>query len=314
MASDDAVRATNDDAANCKRYAVEKKYWSDPYIAMLTPRSSSKHAPEISRGYYARVTAMRSMLQKFIKITGGECQIVNLGAGFDTNYWLLKDIELSAKAFVEVDFPTVTAKKVFHIKKHASLLEKIAGEDGDIQLSKSEIHATDYHLVECNLRNLNELKAKLHDCHIELALPTLFIAECVLVYIDVSSVNEILKWIAESFTTALFINYEQVNMTDRFGQVMIENLKSRDCYLSGVDACASLDSQKERFTSQGWEGADGMDMAMVYNCLPQADVHRIEKIEFMDEKELLEQLLKHYCFVWGWKDPNNIGLAALDLT
>ena len=35
-------------------------------------------------------------------------------------------------------------------------------------------------------------------------------------------------------------------MTDRFGEIMIENLKSRDCYLSGVDACASLDTQKQR--------------------------------------------------------------------
>ena len=38
----------------------------------------------------------------------------------------------------------------------------------------------------------------------------------------------------------------QVNMGDRFGQVMIDNLKMRDCYLLGVAACASLATQKER--------------------------------------------------------------------
>ena len=68
MASDDAIRATNDDAAQCKRFAVDKNYWADPYISMLTNRGQSKHAPEISRGYYARVTAIRSMMQKFIKV------------------------------------------------------------------------------------------------------------------------------------------------------------------------------------------------------------------------------------------------------
>lgn len=68
MASDDGVILTNDDAAQCKRYAVEKKYWSDPYISLLTSRSSAKHAPEISRGYYARVTAMRKLLHKFLMV------------------------------------------------------------------------------------------------------------------------------------------------------------------------------------------------------------------------------------------------------
>ena len=38
----------------------------------------------------------------------------------------------------------------------------------------------------------------------------------------------------------------QVNMGDRFGQVMIDNLKARDCYLLGVAACASLETQKQR--------------------------------------------------------------------
>lgn len=73
MASDDGVILTNDDAAQCKRYAVEKKYWSDPYISLLTSRSSAKHAPEISRGYYARVTAMRKLLHKFLMV----CMIDN---------------------------------------------------------------------------------------------------------------------------------------------------------------------------------------------------------------------------------------------
>lgn len=35
----------------------------------------------------------------------------------------------------------------------------------------------------------------------------------------------------------------QVNMSDRFGQVMIENLQRRQCTLAGVEACQSLDSQ-----------------------------------------------------------------------
>ena len=38
-------------------------------------------------------------------------------------------------------------------------------------------------------------------------------------------------------------------MTDRFGQVMIENLKTRQCGLPGVEWCSSLDKQMERSTT-----------------------------------------------------------------
>lgn len=35
----------------------------------------------------------------------------------------------------------------------------------------------------------------------------------------------------------------QVNMDDRFGQIMIENLRRRSCDLAGVETCKSLESQ-----------------------------------------------------------------------
>ena len=37
--------------------------------------------------------------------------------------------------------------------------------------------------------------------------------------------NAIIQWVAEKFSDAAFINYEQIHMNDTFGQVMISNLK-----------------------------------------------------------------------------------------
>ena len=37
-------------------------------------------------------------------------------------------------------------------------------------------------------------------------------------------------------------------MEDRFGQVMIDNLKSRGCSLAGVEHCKSLETQKQRYS------------------------------------------------------------------
>lgn len=68
MSQDEAVRETNDDAASCKYAAVHLGYWKDPYIDLFT-KAGNRKAPEINRGYYARVHGIRSLLLQFLKVT-----------------------------------------------------------------------------------------------------------------------------------------------------------------------------------------------------------------------------------------------------
>lgn len=77
-------------------------------------------------------------------------------------------------------------------------------------MSKSELHSANYHLVSVNLRNIVDLESKLSASGVDRSLPTLFLSECVLVYIEPDATEKIIKWIADSFPTAFFINYEQV--------------------------------------------------------------------------------------------------------
>lgn len=42
----------------------------------------------------------------------------------------------------------------------------------------------------------------------------------------------------------------QVNMGDRFGHIMIENLRRRQCDLAGVETCKSLESQVRRLAGR----------------------------------------------------------------
>lgn len=37
---------------------------------------------------------------------------------------------------------------------------------------------------------------------------------------------------------------------------------------------------------------------------------RIERLEFLDERELLQQLLQHYCICWAVKDKLSLGEAS----
>ena len=77
------------------------------------------------------------------------------------------------------------------IKRSKVLLEKVAesDEDGDVRLSRTDLHGTDYHCVAADFTNPMELTKKLDECNIDYNCPTIFIAECVLVYVTTSQVS-----------------------------------------------------------------------------------------------------------------------------
>ena len=81
-------------------------------------------------------------------------------------------------------------------------------------------------------------------------MPTFFLAECVLVYMDVRFSNELLRRISSEFQTAMCAVYEQVNPLDAFGRQMMVNLQARGCPLKGV--LDSLEVQRQRMTQCGW--------------------------------------------------------------
>lgn len=293
------VIATNDDASESKRSCVKLGYYHDDYLQSFV-KLSEKKAPEINRGYYARVKGIEICIEKFLKKTGDKCQIINLGCGFDTLYWRLRDAGHMVQNFIELDFPTVTAKKCYQIKRNKVLLEKINIEDGEIKFSPTDLHAPNYHIVGVDLRSVDEVANKLKQSDVDFQLPTIFLSECVLVYIETANCNNLLKWISSNFTSAAFVNYEQVNMNDRFGEVMLNNLRARGCNLAGVESCLSLDTQILRFVQNGFTGARSWDMCQIYDSLPTSERHRIEKIEMLDEGELLVQLFQHYCITVAW--------------
>lgn len=311
--ADEAVRATCDDATLCKRFATSKGYWKDLYIQYFARSVGERKAPEISRGYYARVKGVNHLLDAFIRKTECDCQVINVGAGLDTTFWRLKEENLLPRKYFEVDFPTVVARKIHNIKTKPPLSKPLieTHSTDSLLLDAHSLDSDRYCIIGADLRDISSLDEKLKKFQLNTELPTVFVSECVLVYMTPAHSSNLVCWASETFHTAMFINYEQVNMSDRFGHVMIENLQHRHCTLAGVEVCQSLESQKDRFLRTGWEHANALDMMTVYSMLPQEDVERIERLEFLDEKELLQQLLQHYSICWATKDRLNLGLAHL---
>ena len=322
---DDSVAKTNDDASQCKRSAVTLGYWQDPYLnALVKPSLSNQEirkAPEIHLGYFTRVTSIWNLLIKAInKVSdiqgkGAKIQILNLGCGYDTLFWRLQDYLASTsrhdmvKCFVDIDLPEVTAKKCMSVRRSNNLIAKVAGDGNEeVKFSRTDMHGHNFHIVAANFTDLELLEKKLSECAgFSYDTPTIFLCECVMVYIEPAKATNFLKWTTSKFHSSIaMINHEQLNIFDKFGQVMMENLSQRGCSLPGIEACRDKNTHIQRLVSCGWDSGICWTMNELYNMLPKEDIARVEKIEFLDERELVSQLFEHYCVSFGWKNVSDL--------
>lgn len=303
---DDAVAATNDDASMCKYQAVQKGYYRDEFLGQILSTklksTSSRKAPEINRGYYARSAAIATLVEQFIE-SFPSSQVLSLGAGYDSLYWRLKSKQQSHGTqefrFVEIDMSPVVMHKMMAIRRHPKLESMLTNS----HTKREGLHSDSYHMISFDLRQVDKSSLKqrlIEDCQIDFAKPTLCLLECVLVYMPIPDSESLIRWLGSNFGHLSMINYEQCNMNDRFGEIMLANMTDRHCDLMGVAACKSLDTQMARFKSAGLENTKAYTMSQIYKTiLAPNEIERIERIEFLDEKELLEQLLDHYCVVIG---------------
>uniref|UniRef100_A0A7J7Y087 [phosphatase 2A protein]-leucine-carboxy methyltransferase n=1 Tax=Myotis myotis TaxID=51298 RepID=A0A7J7Y087_MYOMY len=183
-ADDEGVQGTCEDASICKRFAVSIGYWDDPYLQHLVRLSKERKAPEINRGYFARVHGISELIKAFLRKTECHCQILNLGAGMDTTFWILKDQDLLPDKYFEVDFPLIVTRKVHSIRSRPHLSKPILElhSEDTLQGDGHMLDSKRYALIGADLRDLATLEEKLKKCNMNTQLPTLLVTECVLVY------------------------------------------------------------------------------------------------------------------------------------
>ena len=59
------------------------------------------------------------------------------------------------------------------------------------------------------------------------SLPTLLLAECVLVYLPPETTIGVLAWFRQTFASGAAVSYDPFGLQDNFGKVMIRNLAVR---------------------------------------------------------------------------------------
>lgn len=139
-------------------------------------------------------------------------------------------------------------------------------------------------------------------------IPTLILSEMCLVYLQSSIVQSIISSLLTHYldpiTPASLVLYEPILPQDAFGRTMISNLQTRNIHLPTLTAYPELGDQRARLRGYGFQnGAMAADTNFIWRqWVSEEEKERVAGLEFLDELEELELLLKHYCVAWGWRD------------
>ncbi|KMZ87174.1 leucine carboxyl methyltransferase [Plasmodium vivax Brazil I] len=324
------VQSTTHEAASSKLSAVNLGYYSDPFLKYFVKRIE-KRSPLINRGYYARVAAVRQYIELFFKSLEEEepVQVVNIGAGLDTTFFWISEQRKNA-TYYEMDFHELLREKANIINRVDELRGFLKGADQGDVASKPEaegkpgeenkpgvgadlINCANYKMLSFDLNHSSLLEKHLTSYGFDFSIPTLFICECVLIYLEISSSDSLIQTLAGLMrSTSCMLVYEQVNPNTAFGKVMISNFSQRGIELKSIFKYDSLEKQLCRFKSLGWSHVYISDMNEIYDYhLNRDEKKKIEKIEMFDEFEEWRLLQNHYFILVAFSPSEDLSKNAL---
>lgn len=335
---DEKTKTTALDAFSCKLSACKQGYITSPFTDAMkshleTPAARfQKRSAMMHRGYYARVKSQEQTIEKFLEITSESAegrQIVFLGSGYDPlGIEIIQAHRRSLRIF-EVDFPDVIRKKADIYRKVPSIynllvevaqenslflapavpsssFRKLAEEDSPVLEDLGAVQ-----LFGCDMRRVDALQGLFQGSNslFSPVAPTLFITECVLVYMTADESASLISVFSDILlapaTPALWISYDMIHPEDIYGQMMLKNLRRAGYLLPGFEACPTPDAQCRRFLSHiSWTEAHSQDMLFIYqNILDEAEKDRISHLEIMDEVEEWNILMGHYTLTIASRVP-----------
>ncbi|XP_077984404.1 tRNA wybutosine-synthesizing protein 4-like [Glandiceps talaboti] len=306
--SDVAIQGTNDSSVVSKCSMIAQGYFQDDFLRHFVSKTR-RRSPLINRGYYIRAAAVNLILKKFLNTTVDSKQpfkqIVSLGAGFDSAYFRLEAQGLLKHCqFFEVDFMDVAQRKANIIECQPDLSKLIRDLVKDeAEFTKGVVlKSVKYTLLGIDMTKLDGLSNALQLCGINFNLPTLFLSECVMTYMPVKRSDELIAWAAKFFNNSMFVTYEQILPYDAFGIVMRGHFKSLGSALQAIESYPTIESQRQRYLTQGWQVSMAMDMNELYNrYLSPDERQRIETLEPFDEFEEWHLKCSHYVIVCSFR-------------
>jgi [phosphatase 2A protein]-leucine-carboxy methyltransferase len=318
--TDYRIIATAEDAILAKHATAKAKYYRDPFVeafahaANIREQNKRRHfQPIIKRGTHARVCCMDRAITAFLKTHAASdsgCEIVVLGSGKDTSYFrfftkslmgmeeFIKDRKLTLPSvhWYEVDHPSVIQEKAKTIQGSPMLSQCCPNFKPTAHGFSSG--SSQYHLVASDLRD--DPEELLQRLSLNPQRPTLFLLECVFMYMPNESTQSLLAQLAKKDAAWIAI-YEPILGSDAFGNMMQQNLVQAQ--VASADSCLlqtrTLEAQLKKLVQAGFAArAVGCDMWSAYESIVTPQQRQLaNRAEFLDEMEEWMLIMRHYCFV-----------------
>lgn len=93
-----------------KLSAVSKGYYEDNYIQYFIP-DPRRQLPPMNMGYHLRAMAIYLSAKKFYSMFGPNSQVVQLGCGYDTLFFRLRDEKIIFSKWIDLDLNHIVQRK-----------------------------------------------------------------------------------------------------------------------------------------------------------------------------------------------------------
>lgn len=286
------LEETNLEALRAKKAAVDLGYMRDDFIGHIVPETVRRDFI-MNRGYWSRAFVFRALVGTFVA-TGG-AQVLSLGAGLDTLAFKALEGAKGRLRFFECDLSIVTEQKTALLRNSPKLTTMVEERTGQLTFSPAAIQSQAYTLFPVDLNRPEELDALFNAAGLRREVPTLVIAECVLVYLQPDSIPRLRSQLKEYFGQLCFVDYEMLGSSSPFSRIMVQNFARSGIPLLALDHFSDLEEIRQAYLSKGFCSVEALSMADIFrSCLNPAELKRICSLEWADELEEFQLMQSHY--------------------
>ena len=156
---------------------------------------------------------------------------------------------------------------------HITISVDIAKGGTGLVTDKYKLLPGDLRLWDSEIANL--INDSSGDYYLDPNISTLFISECVLIYLPPETSEHILSWTSNYFQkgsgNCCWLTYEQILPNDSFGEMMISNLKQRSIDLKGFLKWPTIEDQIARYrTDNLFAKANAIDIWEIWSSINPA--------------------------------------------
>lgn len=241
-----------------------------------------------------RTVSIDSLARRFItSCLNNSCQIISLGAGFDTRLFRLLDEfdhKLAELTYFEIDFEQVIREKQRIVENSP----KLSGISANWRPVSLDLNSPQLNLSTALGTDFNPEK------------PTLIIAECCLMYLTSVSGDNLISWAASTCKSVYFCSFDPIlaeNLKlDPFARTMLDNFEDRGLDTASLLKYPTRESVKNRFSSL-FSSVESFTMLQLEQDESAADLvskeerRKLAIMAALDEYEEWNLLANHYLLV-----------------